>query len=168
MEISPLIVLLLSFLMFDHYIKQSKKQRRFKVALVDENARAPVRANTDDAGYDLVSLKSLVMQPGTTIHVDVGIALELPSDCYARVASRSSLATKHNVIVLGGVVDSGYRGRLNVVLRNTGLKVYHISAGDRVAQLVLEKIYTPVFEVVPYDKLTKTIRGANGFGSTGL
>ena len=60
-------------------------------------------------------------------------------------------------------IYSGYRGKLEVVLDNGGHETF-----DRVTQLILEKIYTPVFEVVPFDKLSKTMRGANGFGSTGI
>jgi dUTP pyrophosphatase len=82
-----------------------------------------------------------------------------------RVAPRSGLAVKHAITTGAGVVDLDYRGEVKVVLFNLGDKDFKIQEGDRVAQLVLEKIYTP--EVVEVQELQESVRGAGGFGSTG-
>eukprot|EP01120_Amphizonella_sp_Union-15-10_P000134 TRINITY_DN10163_c0_g1_i2.p1 TRINITY_DN10163_c0_g1~~TRINITY_DN10163_c0_g1_i2.p1 ORF type:complete len:133 (-),score=34.83 TRINITY_DN10163_c0_g1_i2:3-401(-) len=96
------------------------------------------------------------------------IALEIPEGHYGRIASRSSLALKH-LNVGGGVIDSDYRGNLGVILFNHGDKPFTISRGDRIAQLILEKISTPeVFVVGDEESLEETQRGENGFGSTGV
>ena len=94
------------------------------------------------------------------------IAIAVPSGTYGRVASRSGLALKHGLDVGAGVIDEDYRGNVGVILFNHTDVDFIVAAGDRVAQLILEKIVTPDVEVV--EDLSETARGGGGFGSTGV
>lgn len=142
----------------------------FKVYKDDPLAVIPYRSDQGCAGYDLSSIESLIVAPHSQAMVDTGIILEFPNDCYARVAPRSGLATKNSIDVLAGVVDSSYKGRIKVILYNHGDKQFCINNGDRIAQLIFERIYTPntLTEVSSFQELTTTTRGANGFGSSGV
>jgi dUTP pyrophosphatase len=82
-----------------------------------------------------------------------------------RIAPRSGLASKHHIDVGAGVIDADYRGQVKILLFNFGTTDFEIKEGDRVAQLILERIYTP--EVVEVQELEESVRGAGGFGSTG-
>lgn len=148
---------------------------QFRFAKVYSDAILPVRANSTDAGMDLSARECIVLAPGTHAAVSTGIAVLLPPDCYARVAPRSGLAYKYAIDVLAGVVDIGYTNEIKVILVNHGKTDFHVNAGDRIAQLIFERIYIPE-EVpeIPYEELqaasteqTKSARGLNGFGSTG-
>lgn len=99
----------------------------------------------------------------TLVKTDIQIAL--PSGCYGRVAPRSGLAAKHFIDVGAGVIDEDYRGNLGVVLFNFGKEKFEVKKGDRIAQLICERIFYPEIEEVQV--LDDTERGAGGFGSTG-
>ena len=95
-----------------------------------------------------------------------GVFMEIPEGYYGRIAPRSGLAHNHGIDVLAGVVDSSYRGEIRVVLFNTDKEEpFQIQAGDRIAQIIIEKHYN--FEFVEVEDLSETARGADGFGSTG-
>ena len=98
--------------------------------------------------------------------VQTDLAVAIPAGHYGRVAPRSGLAVKHFIDVGAGVIDSDYRGAVGVVLFNHSADDFHIKHGDRIAQLIIEKISTPA--VVEVDDLDATERGAGGFGSTGV
>ncbi|MDC1215658.1 dUTP diphosphatase [bacterium] len=98
--------------------------------------------------------------------VKTDLSIAIPKDTYARVAPRSGLAWKHFIDVGAGVVDYDYRGNVGVILFNHSDTDFAIQHGDRVAQLILERITTP--EVVEVEDLDDTARGAGGFGSTGV
>lgn len=98
--------------------------------------------------------------------VPTGLALACPPGTYARVAPRSGLAVKHFIDTGAGVVDEDYRGEVGVVLFNHADTDFQVKAGDRVAQLILERIATP--PVAEVDDLDATDRGAGGYGSTGV
>lgn len=125
-----------------------------------------VRANPSDAGMDLRASEDALIQPLGRVTVPTGIHLEIPNGFYGRVAPRSGLAHKHGIDVLAGVVDSTYRGEVKVVLHNTDrYEVFRVSAGDRIAQLIIEKHYN--FKFVEVEELRPTDRGSGGFGSSG-
>ena len=94
------------------------------------------------------------------------LSIAIPKDTYARIAPRSGLAWKHFIDVGAGVVDYDYRGNVGVILFNHSDVDFEIKHGDRVAQLILERITTP--EVLEVEDLDDTARGAGGFGSTGV
>lgn len=128
-------------------------------------AKIPRRESSGAAGYDLSSVDDVSILPGARVVVKTGIAIALPWGTYGRVAPRSGLAVRHGIDVLAGVIDEDYRGEIAVVLLNTGDETCRISPGDRIAQLVIEKIETP--QVVAVKDLDETFRGVGGFGSTG-
>ena len=130
------------------------------------HAKIPTRANPNDAGADLYSIESVVIPPLSRGVVKTGIALEIPVSYYGRVAPRSGLAAKHGIDVLAGVIDSSYRGEIGVVLLNTdSSNSFTVNVGDRIAQLIIESHYNPVF--VEVLDLLETNRGEGGFGSSG-
>ena len=129
-------------------------------------AVAPKRGTAQSAGYDLAASEVTTLPPHSRTPVGTALALAFGADdFYGRIAPRSSLA-KRGIDVAAGVVDADYRGEVLVMLVNTTAEPFEIAAGDRIAQLVLERIYTP--EPVQVEALDATARGAGGFGSTGV
>lgn len=136
-----------------------------QVKLLSPTARAPTRGSAFAAGYDLYSLAVLTVPARGKALVSTGISVAIPQGCYGRVAPRSGLASKHSIDVGAGVIDPDYRGEVKVLLFNLSDTDFQVQEGDRVAQLVLERIFTPEVLVVP--ELDESMRGAGGFGSTG-
>lgn len=140
----------------------------FRFAKVVSSAVMPTRADEGAAGYDLSACEEKIIPAGSWDKVDTGIAVEIPRyDCYARVAPRSGLAYKKGISVGAGVIDSSYRGTIQVILFNHGKEDFVVNPNDRIAQMIFERIYTPVLAEVSYEELTYTERGIGGFGSTG-
>jgi dUTP pyrophosphatase len=139
---------------------------RFRMKPGDEEL-APKKAHHDDAAYDLRADTALEIPPGQTRLAPTGLFLELPAGFEAQVRPRSGLALKHGITVLNtpGTIDAGYRGEVGVILHNTGTTPFRVQRGDRVAQMVIQKL--PDVELVPADALNDSRRGASGFGSTG-
>ena len=136
---------------------------------VSENAQAPYRVHDTDAGADLhAALEDPVtIEPGQRRLIPTGIALAIPTGYVGLIHPRSGLAARHGVTVLNtpGTVDSSYRGELKVCLINHGKSPRTITQGDRIAQLVVQKVELPTFTET--DTLDNTTRGTSGFGSTG-
>lgn len=130
------------------------------------HATLPFRASVNAAGYDLHACDSVTVPAGQWAVVPTGLAVRVPEGTYGRIAPRSGLAVKHGVDVLAGVVDADYTGEVKIVVMNHGRQDIAFSAGDRVAQLVLERIELP--RVVEVTQLPATMRGEGGFGSTNL
>ncbi|NXK03576.1 DUT protein, partial [Herpetotheres cachinnans] len=132
---------------------------------LSENACAPSRGSARAAGYDLYSAYDCVIPPMEKAVVKTDIQIALPSGCYGRIAPRSGLAAKHFIDVGAGVIDEDYRGNVGVVLFNFGKETFEVKKGDRIAQLICERIFYPELEEV--QALDDTERGEGGFGSTG-
>lgn len=133
------------------------------------NAVAPTYAHDDDAGMDLRASEEIILPVGGRALVSTGIAIALPCGHVGLVHPRSGLAAKNGITVLNtpGTIDAGYRGEVKVILINTSDEAFTITPGDRIAQLVIQKVEHPTVEVV--DSLDEdTVRGAGGFGSTGV
>jgi len=143
--------------------KAAKPTLRF--AKLSEHAKAPTRGSSVAAGYDLYAAEEMVIEPGKRACVKTDIQIEVPDGTYGRVAPRSGLAAKHGIDVGAGVVDKDYRGNVMVLLFNFGDAAFNVARGDRIAQLVLEKICMAELEELP--TLDVTERGDGGFGSTG-
>ncbi|OKL59635.1 hypothetical protein UA08_05070 [Talaromyces atroroseus] len=143
----------------------SQPQPSLLVKKLVESAKAPTRGSAFAAGYDLYSAKETVIPAKGKGLVDTGLAIAVPEGTYGRVAPRSGLASKNFIDTGAGVIDADYRGEVKVLLFNFSDVDFTVKAGDRVAQLVLERIYTP--EVLVVEQLEESIRGAGGFGSTG-
>jgi dUTP pyrophosphatase len=139
-----------------------------KVRRLDPRARVPTRAYPGDAGLDLHALEDVALEPGERASVRTGIAVEIPEGEAGLVLPRSGLAARHGISLVNapGLIDSGYRGEIVVLLLNTDpSERFEMAAGDRIAQLVLLKVQTP--EVVEVEELAVSERGAGGFGSSG-
>ena len=128
----------------------------------------PTYAHPGDAGADLVSTDDVVLEPGQRVTVGTGVAIALPDGYVAFVVPRSGLAAKHGITIVNspGTVDAGYRGEIRVTLLNTDAhESYTVTAGDRIAQLVILPVSRARFVAV--ERLPGSDRGENGFGSTG-
>jgi dUTP pyrophosphatase len=139
-----------------------------RVRRLDERATLPTRAHPGDAGLDLHALEEAVLGPGERAPVRTGIAIEIPDGQAGLVLPRSGLAARHGIALVNapGLIDSGYRGEIQVLLLNTDRsQAYVVAPGDRIAQLVLIEVRTPV--LIEVDELEVSQRGAGGFGSTG-
>ena len=133
-----------------------------------DNALLPTRAHDGDAGLDLYAADAATIGPGERAAIATGIAVEIPEGHAGLVLPRSGLAARHGIALVNapGLIDSGYRGEVMVLLLNTDREVaFTVSPGDRIAQLVL----TPVAEAEPVEvsELETSARGAGGFGSSG-
>lgn len=127
-------------------------------------ARLPTRAHPDDAGLDLYGLEDMILAPGEGRPLRTGIGIALPPGFMGMVADRSSMG-KRGLKTAGGIIDSGYRGEVHVILWNVSKDEVRIKAGERIAQLLIFPIAHPVpIEVTQFEE---TARGAKGFGSTG-
>lgn len=129
----------------------------------------PAYAHPGDAGADLVSAEALRLEPGQRALVGTGVRIALPEGYAAFVVPRSGLAAKHGITIVNspGTVDAGYRGEIKVALLNTDRdSAFDIAVGDRIAQLIVAPVARAVF--LPVDELEGSIRGAGGFGSTGV
>lgn len=129
----------------------------------------PSYAHADDAGADLRASEAVTLAPGERALIGTGVSIALPEGYAAFVVPRSGLAAKHGITVVNspGTVDAGYRGEIKVTLLNTDQTAsFSIEVGDRIAQLILMPVSRAVF--VPVDELPESVRGANGFGSTGV
>lgn len=140
-----------------------------KVKLTHPHAQLPKFGSKWAAGMDICACEDLVVPPGATTLVKTGLSVcwEGPdaSEYYLRVAPRSGLAYKSGIFVNAGVIDYDYRGEIGVVLYNSKNENFNIKQGDRVAQMILEKINRP--KILLADELDQTTRGSGGFGSTG-
>jgi dUTP pyrophosphatase len=137
-----------------------------RVKKLSEHAIIPVRGSEHAAGFDLAAAHNGVIAAGGRGVVQTDLAIAVPLSTYARVAPRSGLAVKHGIDVGAGVIDYDYRGSVGVVLFNHGSTDFKFSRGDRIAQLVLEQI--SMAEAIEVDDLPTTVRGSNGFGSSGI
>ncbi|MGC5015491.1 dUTP diphosphatase [Streptosporangium sp. DT93] len=135
---------------------------------LDADLPPPSYAHPGDAGADLRAAEDVELLPGERAVVGTGVAIALPDGYAAFVHPRSGLAVQHGVTLVNapGTVDAGYRGEIRVTLINTDTKdAVRLRRGDRVAQLVIQKVERAVFHEVA--RLPGSSRGAGGFGSTG-
>ena len=132
--------------------------------MLSPGAIAPTRGSVGAAGYDLYANDDVTIGETEFTPVSTGVIVAIPPGYYGRIAPRSGLAAKHGSIIGGGVIDEDYRGELKVLM-SCLFGMYEVSLGERIAQLVLEKITTPELEIVT--SLDDTDRGSDGFGSTG-
>lgn len=138
------------------------------VQRLDPELPLPVHARPGDAGMDLRARESVVLAPGQRALIPTGIAIAVPQGWAGFVNPRSGLAAKHGITVVNapGTVDAGYRGEIKVTLLNTDPdESFEVSRGDRIAQLVLQRV--AVVDVVEVTELDATERGDRGFGSSG-
>lgn len=135
-----------------------------EVKLFHPDAKTPKRQTCGSVGHDLYSAEAIVVPAHQLKMINTGVGVRLPYETYARVAPRSGLALK-GIDTLAGVVDPDWTGEIKVVLMNHSDKDFQVNVGDRIAQLILERICLPVVREVK--DIPETDRGARGFGSTG-
>ncbi|EUC45180.1 hypothetical protein COCMIDRAFT_96284 [Bipolaris oryzae ATCC 44560] len=140
-------------------------EQQLQVQLLSANAKAPTKGSAFAAGHDLYSAVDVVIPARGRKLVGTDIKISVPVGTYGRVAPRSGLAYKHGIDTMAGVIDADYRGPVGVILANLSDEDFEVKIGDRIAQLVVEKIAMP--NVVVVEELEQSVRGAGGFGSTG-
>ncbi|XP_013789722.1 deoxyuridine 5'-triphosphate nucleotidohydrolase, mitochondrial-like [Limulus polyphemus] len=150
---------------FSKKIMPAQDKMVLKFSKLSSNAQAPTKGSTHAAGYDLYSAYEYVIPPAGKAVVMTDIQIAVPEGCYGRIAPRSGLAAKHFIDVGAGVIDYDYRGNVGVVLFNFGEKEFKVNKGDRIAQLICEKIIYP--DLKELQTLDDTVRGDGGFGSSG-
>jgi dUTP pyrophosphatase len=135
---------------------------------INPDAILPSYAHPGDAGMDLHAICDKEIPPREVALIGTGLSIQLPENTEAQVRPKSGLALKNAITVLNtpGTVDEGYRGEIGVILINHGKETYHVSKGQKIAQLVIKP--TLHVEIVEQNELSDTQRGAGGFGSTGL
>lgn len=138
---------------------------KIRFVRLHEDAIKPTKANKSDAGFDLCALHGAIIEKHCHKLVKTGIAMEIPEGYVGLIWPRSGMAYKYGIDVFAGVIDSGYRGDIGVILYNSQYSNYNVEKGDRIAQLVLQKVEH--FELIEASDLNKADRQESGFGSTG-
>ncbi len=137
---------------------------QLKVQKLHGDAKLPTFAHDADAGMDLYALEDSVIEAGARAQVRTGIAIGVPPGYVGLIWDKSGLANKVGITVLGGVVDAGYTGEIVILLHNTGVYPHEFKAGDKITQMLIQKVEHPDIIEAP---LEETQRGDSGFGSTG-
>lgn len=150
----------------DEELEKRRGKKRALVKILHPDCKLPVKKSKKAAGYDVCSIKDIVLQPWSRMQVPLGFAITVPPGTYGRIAARSGLSIELCADVGAGVLDEDYTGEVNVVFINSSDKVICLRKGDRVAQLIFEKKEDP--EIVIVNELESTERGTKGWGSTGL
>lgn len=136
-----------------------------RIQKIHPSARIPTYAHHSDAGFDLYAIESVVIPVGARVLVGTGIAMEIPDDYAGLIWDKSGLSNTYGLKTLGGVVDAGYRGEVKVGIINLGTKDYEVTMGDKIAQMIIQKIEHA--EIKEVTELSDTVRSKSGFGSTG-
>jgi len=143
------------------------KMEVIKIKLNSDRATIPIRGSKHAAGYDLFASESVIVNAGTRKLVKTDLTIEqFPENTYGRIAPRSGLSIKNSIDVGAGVIDPDYRGDINIILINNGKDAFEIKNGMRIAQLICERCSYP--EIMQVSELSKTERGSDGFGSSGI
>jgi len=137
---------------------------KLKVKKIQVDAKVPHYSHKGDAGLDLFSSVDSVLNKGEVKAVPTGIQVAIPEGHVGLIWDKSGISLK-GVHRLAGVIDSGYRGEVRVVMANLGEKLFVVKRGMKIAQLLIQPVMD--VEVVEVDELKETSRGQNGFGSTG-
>lgn len=136
-----------------------------KIKLLRPEAKIPSYGREGDAGLDLYCCEDYELQPGERRRFALGFAMELPKGTVALMWDRSGMAANHGIHSLAGVIDSNYRGEVNVVLYNTSKEPYTVSSGDKIAQMLIQRHETVQFKEV--SELADSERGDRGWLSSG-
>ncbi|HZG57331.1 dUTP diphosphatase [Paenibacillus sp.] len=136
----------------------------------NEDVPLPVKMSAGASGYDLHAaiVEPIELAPGERKLIPTGFALSMPNGLEAQIRPRSGLAFKHGITTLNtpGTIDADYRGEVKVLLINLGAEPFVVSRGERIAQMVFQTV--PVIDLAEVGALDQTVRGAGGFGHTGV
>jgi dUTP pyrophosphatase len=141
-----------------------KEERKVKYYL-DEGGFEPVRGHFEDAGMDIRTPEDVVIRAHDSAVIHTKLHIEIPVGFYGKLESKSGLHVKHDIVCLGGTIDSGYTGEVVVKLYNLGPEMYKFKAGDKIVQMVIMPCLLE--EWVQDDNFAESERGNGGFGSTG-
>ncbi|MGQ9475348.1 MAG: dUTP diphosphatase [Actinomycetota bacterium] len=141
---------------------------RLRIKRLRPEVELPSYAHPGDAGLDIRSAEEVILQPGERALLGTGFAMALPEGYAAFVQPRSGLAAKHGISIVNtpGLIDCHYRGEVKVILVNLGREPFQVNKGDRIAQMVIQRVERA--EVLEVEELEDTARGEGGFGSTGM
>jgi dUTP pyrophosphatase len=139
-----------------------------KIHLTSPLCTLPSYAHDGDAGMDLTSIQSGTIAPHGRGVFNTGVICVIPKGDYGKVSARSGLAVKYGIDVGAGIIDSGYRGEIKVVLFNHSDEPFNVSIGMKIAQLIIMPCRRVAIEHVKFEQITNTVRGTDGFGSTGV
>lgn len=152
-----------------------------KVKRLTETARLPEKAYPTEAGYDVYADEDVVIHNGQTVAISTGLAVEIPEGYYGRLTGRSGLTLKSPLRVQEGTIDSSYRGEIKIMVDIKAFSCVHMASlftqltpsnsyivekGMKIAQLIIQPL--PLFELEEANVLSESVRGENGFGSTGV
>jgi len=136
-----------------------------KIQRLDKSVDLPFYAKQGDAAFDLRSAENIVVKKGEKATVRTGLKVAIPEGFVGLIWDRSGLAHKHEMHCLAGVIDSGYRGEIGVVMKNLGKEDFLVGHNMRIAQMLIQPVASAKLEEV--DELDETERGEGGFGHTG-
>ena len=137
-----------------------------KIKKLSETAISPKYANPGDAGMDFYSNETVNLQPNERKLISTGIIMAIPEGYVGLIWDKSGLASKHGLKTMAGVIDSGYRGEIKVLVHNLSNQLYLVEAGKKIAQMLIQPVEQKTITEV--EDLNQTDRGEGGFGSTGL
>jgi len=144
-------------------------RKKLKIVKLDPSAILPTRKTDGSAGYDINSTIDMIIEPNCRKEIKTGLIIEIKKGYYCKIHPRSGLAVNDGINVGGGVIDSDYRGEIKVILFNHDpIKPFVIKKKDRIAQIIFQKYEEFDLEETNMESLSKTERGSNGFGSTGV
>lgn len=152
------------------YLKAAHQKRvssQFQIQYVGGREHEPRRNMPGDAGFDLIVSEDVRVHVGNFVDIPCGVNVELPSDCWGMIVGRSSTLRKRQLLVNLGIIDQGYRGPLYAGVWNLGEAVCHVKQGERLAQLIPMPLTSAMLSLRRVAELTPSVRGSNGFGSTG-
>ncbi len=131
-----------------------------------ETAKLPSYANPNDAGMDFYANESMIVEAGERKLISTGIAMAIPQGHVGLIWDKSGIATKHGLKTMAGVIDSGYRGEVKILVHNLSSEPYTIEQGNKIAQMLIQPVHQK--QIVEVGSLEETQRGEGGFGSSGL
>lgn len=139
---------------------------QIKMHRTDKEVELPFYAKQGDAAFDLRSSEEKTLKPGEKHIIKTGLRVAIPEGYVGLIWDRSGMAAKHSIHCLAGVIDSGYRGEVGVVMKNLGESEVNIEKNMRIAQMLIQPVASA--ELVEVDDLDESERGVGGFGSTGM
>lgn len=138
---------------------------KLQIKRLKDTAKIPVYAHDNDAGMDLFAAAAISIPPGGRVQVQTGIAVAIPEGYVGLIWDKSGISHKIGLKTMGGVIDSSYRGEILIGLINHGEQSHTFEVGDKITQMLIQKVEHPEFEEV--NDLDETVRGTSGIGSTG-
>lgn len=137
-----------------------------KIRKLHPEAMIPSYSNPHDAGMDFYSLETITLKPMQRHAFPTGISMAIPNGFVGLFWDKSGLASKHGLKTMAGVIDSGYRGEIKIVVKNLSDELYTVEKGKKIAQMLIQPIERR--DIIEVKELDDTVRGDGGFGSTGL